>query len=322
MEAQRVVAVFKSYGWVVNLLVIAAGTYCVAGVANTLLARTIRVVPRPDDEPLRFRTPRLGQRSPGSATYTRISERNLFGAKKDPEIDPDAEVDSDEGNGALTGSDYSEDDLKNCTMAATLRATLVAQDRPEWSMAVFYDNTSREPKVFTVNAGSNEIAPDATLVEIRSRAAVIRRTDHFELCSADKDRPAVATPRSVVSTISPSSDSSGDEVRKTGDNDYQVAREYIDDTMGNLSRVATQARIVPSFRNGKSNGFKLFSIKPGSIYQKIGLQNGDVIQKVNGFTIDSPDKALEIYSKLKTSRDVNIELLRRGQPVSKNYSIR
>jgi histidinol-phosphate aminotransferase len=33
---------------------------------------------------------------------------------------------------------------------------------------------------------------------------------------------------------------------------------------------------------GKPVGFKLFSIKPGSLYSKIGLQNGDVINRIRG----------------------------------------
>ncbi|MEL6339103.1 MAG: type II secretion system protein GspC [Myxococcota bacterium] len=323
MDGLRIVALLKQYGWLVNLSLIAAGSYFVAGAVNTVVAQSIRVVPSADEgSPSRAKRPASRRRS-GTVSYTRITERNLFGAKKDPEIDPEAAAALEEDPDQALGSNYREDDLRSCTVPATLRATLVAEDNPQWSMAVFYDNSSREPTVFSINDGANELSDDATLVEIRSRAAVVRRRDHFELCSADEQKPAGAAARPVASTVArAASESDGDEVQKTGDNEYLVSKDYIDETMGNLSKVATQARIVPSFKNGKANGFKLFSIKPNSIYQKIGLQNGDVIQKINGYTIDSPDKALEIYSKLKTSRDVNIELLRRGRATSKNYNIR
>ena len=91
--------------------------------------------------------------------------------------------------------------------------------------------------------------------------------------------------------------------------------------MGNLSEVATKARIVPSFKNGKPNGFKLFSIKPGSIYSKIGLRNGDVIQSINGYEMNSPDKALEIYQKLKDSTSITVDIQRRGRAMTMNYGI-
>ena len=78
---------------------------------------------------------------------------------------------------------------------------------------------------------------------------------------------------------------------------------------------------MPSFKNGVANGFKLFSIRPGSIYSAIGIQNGDVITRINGFDINSPDKALEIYSRLKDAQNVDLQVDRRGQSMSYHYSI-
>jgi len=111
-------------------------------------------------------------------------------------------------------------------------------------------------------------------------------------------------------------------VRKIGDTEFEIARDYLQaNVLDNLSKVATQARIVPSFKNGKPNGFKLFSIKPGSIYAKIGMQNGDVIQKINGYEMNSPDKALEIYQKLKTANSISVDFLRRGKTKAHSYNI-
>ena len=78
---------------------------------------------------------------------------------------------------------------------------------------------------------------------------------------------------------------------------------------------------MPSFKNGAANGFKLFSIQPGSLYASIGIENGDVIQRVNGYELNSPEKALELYQKLKESGHVTIELERGGQVVRKEYNI-
>ncbi len=70
-----------------------------------------------------------------------------------------------------------------------------------------------------------------------------------------------------------------------------------------------------------ANGFKLFSIQPGSLYSAIGMENGDVIQRINGYEINSPEKALELYQKLRESSHMTIELERNGQPVRKEYNI-
>lgn len=317
MVAGRILALAKNYGWALNLLLIAAGSYFVAGTVSTVLAQSIRKVPSASDVHRGPPRAALGRRTT-KASFGPVSARNLFAAKRE-DLSPEPEEEVQEDSESLLGSDYKESDLKSCTVPATVRATLVAEDNPAWSMAVLYSNSTREPEVYTINPGANEIASDATLVEVRNRAVVVRRRDHFELCSADSDeKPGLPAPRA---TVAPTTNSDAGGVTKNSDSEYVIDKELIDNTMGNLSQVATQARIVPSFKNGKSNGFKLFSIKPGSIYQKIGLQNGDVIQKINGYDIDSPDKALEIYSKLKSARNVNIELLRRGRGMTKNYSI-
>jgi general secretion pathway protein C len=110
-------------------------------------------------------------------------------------------------------------------------------------------------------------------------------------------------------------------VRQVADNSYEIDREVIDSTFKDLNKIATQARIVPSFKNGVANGFKLFSIQPGSLYSSIGIENGDVIQRVNGYEINSPEKALELYQRLQQSGHVTIELERGGQAVRKEYNI-
>jgi general secretion pathway protein C len=126
-------------------------------------------------------------------------------------------------------------------------------------------------------------------------------------------------PGRPATTTSPAARMEG--IRQVADDRYDIERSVIDSTLGDLSRIATQARIVPSFKNGVANGFKLFSIQPGSLYSSIGIENGDVIQRVNGYEINSPEKALELYQKLKESGHVTIELERGGRTIRKEYNI-
>jgi general secretion pathway protein C len=322
MVSARIASFLKENGWVFNLLFIALGAYFVAGAANAVVARTIRAVPTVDNtssRPGRVATTRRQEPSKG---FSAIANRNLLGAKREelhPPPPEDETVDTTLGLGKLA---FNENELKPCTMSHNVRATLVAEGAPEWSMAVIYNNSDREAEVFSVNAGTNQVADDVLLVDIRSRSVVVRRREHFELCRIDDDakpgKPSLAS--RATERKNRSSSSSG--VTKESESQYTVDRAEVDNALANISKVATQARIVPSFRNGKPNGFKLFSIKPGSIYSKIGLKNGDVIQKINGYEMNSPDKALEIYQKLKDARSVSIEFQRRGQSKHFNYSIR
>ena len=70
------------------------------------------------------------------------------------------------------------------------------------------------------------------------------------------------------------------------------------------------ARIVPKFVNGKSVGFAFYSIRPGSKLAQGGLKNGDVIVRINGLSMDSPEKALDVYKTLRLGTAADVEVLR------------
>lgn len=130
-----------------------------------------------------------------------------------------------------------------------------------------------------------------------------------------------AQPRQAKQKKNKLTDELEQHIKKTGDNSYTVEQAGVDKALGDLSSLATQARIVPAFEGGEAVGFKLFSIRPGSLYSKIGIQNGDVISRINGYEINSPDKALEVYQKMKDAKEITVDLKRRGKPVSLSYQI-
>jgi general secretion pathway protein C len=82
-----------------------------------------------------------------------------------------------------------------------------------------------------------------------------------------------------------------------------------------------QARIVPEQKDGKVVGIRLFGIRPDTLLGKLGLQNGDRLEAINGFEMASPEKALEAYAKLRTAESLNVKVTRRGQPVSIDFKI-
>ena len=324
MMAARIAALVRSNGWALPLVFIALGAYFVAGAVNAVLARSIRVVPTADDQVAMSMPsqPLL----PTRQAFGAIADRNLFGVKREVLNPAGAQGAAAEPN-LVSGREYNPANLKPCSLTVNVRATLVADGAPEWSMAVLFVNNDNQ--VFSINDGSNKIADDAYLVDVLERAIVVRRRDHFERCAADTETPgtalaAVATPPPPPPGGGGPADPNPNDmtgVTKISDTQYRVERSEVDKALNNLAEVSTQARIVPSFKNGVASGFKMFSIKPGSIYSKIGLQNGDVIHKINGYEMNSPDKALEIYQKLKDALSVQIELERRGANMTVNYNI-
>ncbi len=111
-------------------------------------------------------------------------------------------------------------------------------------------------------------------------------------------------------------------IRETGENSYELDRELVDQVLSDPSQVARGARIVPAVQDGESQGFKLYAIRPNSIFAKVGLNNGDTIREINGFELSSPDRALEVYQRVRNASNLEVEVERRGERMTLDYSIR
>ncbi len=112
-----------------------------------------------------------------------------------------------------------------------------------------------------------------------------------------------------------------DGIKDCGENKYCVEQGEIDYALANLDKMAREARVVPNFSDGQTNGFKVFSIRRNSALRKMGLKNNDVLTSVNGFDLSNTEKALEIYSKLQSDKNFQLEILRNGSPVTLEYNV-
>jgi type II secretory pathway component PulC len=110
-------------------------------------------------------------------------------------------------------------------------------------------------------------------------------------------------------------------IEKVDDTHYKLPRGSVDTLLANPLDFMKGARVVPSMRNGQADGFKLYAIRPSSPFAKLGFQNGDTIHGINGFALDTPDQALEVYTKLRDATEVTFDLTRRGKPVSLRIQI-
>ncbi len=111
-------------------------------------------------------------------------------------------------------------------------------------------------------------------------------------------------------------------VRKIDDEHFEIDRDAIDKILANPLSASKGARVTPSIKDGKANGIKLYAIRPNSIYARLGLANGDTIHAINGNAIDSMDRGLEVYSKIRDAKKLTVDITRRGKPVTLYYSIR
>ena len=73
------------------------------------------------------------------------------------------------------------------------------------------------------------------------------------------------------------------------------------------------AHVVPVFRDGKAVGFRLSGVRPDSPYARFGFHDGDLIRRINGVDLNTPEKALEAYTWLKDATLFEVDIERNDQ---------
>lgn len=108
------------------------------------------------------------------------------------------------------------------------------------------------------------------------------------------------------------------KIHKISDTHFSVERTVIDQVLEKQAELMRSVRVVP----GK-DGTGLYGIRPDSLLGMLGLENGDSLVSINGFEMTTdPSKALEAYTRLRTSDHLTVSILRRGKPTNIDVDIK
>ncbi len=290
------------YGKLATLLL---STYFLADVSALLVERFIPEPPLARGVSLRAMPPRASR---GAEDYAAIWNRNLFNSQG---LIPGEE----QGNGQDQGGQPVRTNLP-----FNLVGTLVLHDELK-SIATIEDKSASQ--VYPVRV-DDEIPGKARILKVEATRVVFVNvaTGRREFVEMPEDALG-SGPRIQVGSAQGSGGAAGTGpgVDRQG-NTFNVARTEVDKTLADFNNVLTQARAVPNFENGVPQGYKLFQIVPGSIYEKLGLKNGDVIMGLNGESINDPAKAFELLGQLKNgASNLDLSIKRDGRVQNFNYNI-
>ncbi len=303
-----VISFIKKNLWVLNLFFIFLISFLISQYFSTFLEFRLRT---PPDIP-KFKTqstPAIQNIPSEQGRIEDIKSKNFLKtvvAGPPPSIDTSVEV-NDEG---------LSDDLPIAGNINYKLVGTVVSKVEKYSLAILIDNSTNTTGVYSIG----DQIQDAVITSIERKRVYYKRGKKIEYLDLEEGGKEKISKIQSPQPVSPPP--SGEGISKIAEGKYVVSQSELEKTLTNLNDVAMQARIVPNFEGGKANGFKIFNIKANSIYEKIGLKNGDVIQKINGFEINSPDKAFEVYQKLKDAKAINIEINRGGSNMSFDYTIR
>lgn len=266
------------------VLAITILSYLLVSIFYQVLGAHLERIPGEERASIEKTLPPKAPEKPPINFYAIIAERNLFGTTGKIILKDQIDIDA----------------LEPTKLTLTLLGTVAGGQ--DFDYAVIEETDKKKQGLFRVG----DTVASATIVKIMRGRVVLRVEGKDEILSMEEK------------TGTDEKQDTGNTAPQTG-GPVVVRKAEIDEALTDVGQLLSQARIQPFFFGGKSSGFIISRIKKGSIFQKMGMQNGDIIQGVNGQPIKSPDELMELYSGLKAGSAIDLSIKRRGKEQDLKY---
>lgn len=298
----------QQYFWLGYLVLITAA----AALGATMVTSTISAqLSTPQVSiPLRTHQPPTRQTQPAAQDYAIISTRNIFNANP-----PDP---------TRTTTSQPKPVIKETPRATKLElklaGTVVGADNQHYAIIEDLKNRGAQA-LYQVG----DVIQQARIIEIRSDCMVLDKDGTYEsLCFVENlgaSEPPRSSARDTALSSPPVSDDTEDGIARLDAATWRVSRQVVDE-FTDITKLSKMARARPYMVQGQSQGFRLTRMRRGSLLTQVGLQNGDVLQKVNGLGVGSPEDALKAYQQLQQAGTIRLQVLRNNRPTTLTYEIR
>lgn len=290
--------------WIIHLLFIVSASWLSARLVTIILQDRLTTIPPSIITQGAFIT--TDQAIPYQK-YSLILERNIFNpSEKGLKLLPLGET--------KTTLSKAGGEISPAEFLTTYRLVGTIIGPGAYSYAIFQEGTSKKQRVFRLR----EKIGEGEIVSISRNQVVIRTKDKLETLAiaakAEKDSSPIGRPLA--------SSQKEDIVRRLSANHFLVNREDVMASVGNINQFMTQARFRPYFAMGRPAGYIISEIVPGSLFEKIGLRNNDIVKKVNGQMINQPEEVFQAYSQLLSDSQIEVEIERGGRTEIFKYEIR
>ncbi|MDC8829350.1 type II secretion system protein GspC [Alteromonas gilva] len=161
-------------------------------------------------------------------------------------------------------------------------------------------------------------ATNATLSQVHSDRVIIKNGGRHETLMLQgldftKRRarpPVIAATGNRSTAMSPARD---DEEPVEMSDDAIAATEALRNKPGSFTDYIT---ITPALEGGSMAGYKVQPGKDPSLFNSVGLQNGDIVIQINGLDLTDPSQAQEAMSELRNAQSIELTVTRNGEYTS------
>lgn len=192
-----------------------------------------------------------------------------------------------------------------------LLGTVVATD-PNFSSALIVEGG----KDHAYGYGIGDDLLGREVVAIDPKRVTLKFGTKLEYLTMDEEETPVRT------TSSGAGGTDDDGIEDLGDGKYALPRELFDKYVTDLEAVQKMGRaLLHRGPDGNYDGYRLSAIRRGSLPDKLGIKNGDVIHSVNGTNLDSMQNAMGAYQTMRSENNFCLEVTRRGSPQTLCYDL-
>lgn len=92
--------------------------------------------------------------------------------------------------------------------------------------------------------------------------------------------------------------------------------------IGGMEAVLKTVELSPYVVNGKAKGLRITGLEGSSMARYVGLENGDVIQVINGQRVTDRRKAFQVLRKARALSSLDTQLLRGNEKKTLSFRIR
>jgi general secretion pathway protein C len=185
---------------------------------------------------------------------------------------------------------------------------VVAPDEGPIASAIFSTGGGKDVAVFV----DREISPGVKLVEVKADHVIVSRNGVNERIDLEAARSNVATKGSTGRVVGFRMN-----VAKSGSNNFTFSRKELDDAL----RDPNQLSYLGVIGMPPGGGVRMEAAPAGSLANKLGLQAGDVIKKVNGQPVASSGDLARLYQTFATTSNISAEIQRGSQTLQLSYSV-
>ncbi len=179
------------------------------------------------------------------------------------------------------------------------------------------------PSFAIINTGAKDeavkvggqILPGVMLDTVKPTYIVVKRGEQLERILMDEKGQVLTTasPRALGQQASQFKLN----VPSGAPNTFNFSRGELTQSLQDPKQLTNLGKLSPA----TGGGMQLEEVPPGSLAQRLGLQQGDIVRNVNGQSVNTMGDLTKLYAQFATTSQITLDGVRGGKPINLSYTV-